>query len=208
MQEIKEPNKSPQRKPLIFYYLACLCVLMLLNALFFPAMTGRSVTEVGYNAFLDMIDQGLVRQVAYNEAESQYVFIAEQNGNAAVFKTGVWPGDGERLLSQLRENPDIVFSASMIPSYWSDGIGRGTVYCPYSGCFGFDSTAFILIIFLQCSALHLHLRAIVLSVFQLCIQVRDRELDFGSGLLDGFHLFVIQIGVLRQQMLCCAIELR
>ena len=34
--------------------------------------------------------------------------------------------------------------------YWSDGIGRGTVYCPYSGCFGFDNTAFILIIFLQC----------------------------------------------------------
>lgn len=113
MQEVKEPNKSPQRKPLLFYYLICLLVLMLLNALLFPAMNGRRVAEVGYNNFLDMIDQGVVRQVAYNEEESQYVFIAEQNGKAAVFKTGVWPGDGERLLSQLRSNPDIVFSASI-----------------------------------------------------------------------------------------------
>lgn len=85
---------------------------------------------------------------------------------------------------------------------------KDDINCPYSGCFGFDNTAFILIVFLQCRALHLHLRAIILSVFQLGVQVGDRELDFDSGFLDGFHLFVIQIGVIRQQMLCCAIELR
>ncbi len=113
MQEIKEPEKNPQRKPLIFYYLISLLVVMLLNALLFPVM-GDRVTEVGYNQFLDMVDEGRVSQVAYDEAESQYVFIASlEDGKTGIFKTGIWPDDGERLLAQLREHPEIVFSASI-----------------------------------------------------------------------------------------------
>ncbi|HIR82028.1 MAG TPA: hypothetical protein IAD37_12090, partial [Candidatus Limiplasma merdipullorum] len=52
---MKVDDKSPKR-PLIFYYLIAMVVLMLLNALVFPAMLATPVTEVGYNDFLTMID--------------------------------------------------------------------------------------------------------------------------------------------------------
>ena len=76
-------------------------------------MNRRSIIEVGYNEFLNMIDNGEVLQVAYDEANSQYAFIAEVDGIRNVYVTGVWPGDGERLLEQLSSNPDITFSASI-----------------------------------------------------------------------------------------------
>lgn len=116
MQEIKEPEKDDKKQPkksLIYYYIIALIVLLILNAVLFPSMNRRSIIEVGYNEFLNMIDNGEVLQVAYDEANSQYAFIAEVDGIRNVYVTGVWPGDGERLLEQLRSNPDITFSASI-----------------------------------------------------------------------------------------------
>ena len=46
MKEIKEPQQKPSKKPLIFYYMAALLILMLLNALIFPSMLSRQVIEV------------------------------------------------------------------------------------------------------------------------------------------------------------------
>ena len=94
---MKVDNKSPKR-PLIFYYLIAMVVLMLLNALVFPAMLATPVTEVGYNDFLNMIDNKQVREVAMEE--DQILFTAEdENGQTAIYKTGVWPDEGltERL---------------------------------------------------------------------------------------------------------------
>ncbi len=116
MQEVKDPNnengKQP-KKPLLYYYAVAIFIILLLNALFFPSMNNRRVIEVGYSQFLDMIDSGLVAQVAYDDANSRYVFIAETEGMPRVYVTGIWPNDGERLLEQLRSNPDITFSASI-----------------------------------------------------------------------------------------------
>ena len=116
MQEVKEPDKgnnNKSKKPLIYYYVIAMLILLVLNAVLFPSLNRGGVTEVGYNQFLDMIDAGAVKQVAYDETSSQYAFIAEIEGKPGVFVTGVWPNDGERLLEQLRSNPDITFSASI-----------------------------------------------------------------------------------------------
>ena len=117
MQEVKEPNNGNNsnrpKKSLIYYYVVAMLILLVLNAVLFPTMNRGGVTEVGYNQFLDMIDSGAVKQVAYDEINSQYAFIAEIDGRPGVFVTGVWPNDGERLLEQLRSNPDITFSASI-----------------------------------------------------------------------------------------------
>ena len=94
---MKVDDKSPKR-PLIFYYLIAMVVLMLLNALVFPAMLATPVTEVGYNDFLTMIDNKQVKEVAMEE--DQILFTAtDENGQAAIYKTGVWPDEGltERL---------------------------------------------------------------------------------------------------------------
>ena len=94
---MKVDDKSPKR-PLIFYYLIAMVVLMLLNALVFPAMLATPVTEVGYNDFLTMIDNKQVKEVAMEE--DQILFTAtDANGQTAIYKTGVWPDEGltERL---------------------------------------------------------------------------------------------------------------
>ena len=89
-------------------------IIMLLNALVFPSMLKRTVVEVGYDQFLEMIDDGQVKEVSYDEYSGQVVFIAEKDGKEAVCKTGIWPDDGQRLLQQLTEQG--VHFASTIPT--------------------------------------------------------------------------------------------
>ena len=100
---MKVDDKSP-KKPLIFYYLIAMVVLMLLNALVFPAMLATPVTEVGYNDFLTMIENRQVKEVAMED--SQILFTAtDENGQTAIYKTGVWPDEGltERLYASGAE---------------------------------------------------------------------------------------------------------
>ncbi len=115
MEEIKDnQGNGGNKKPLIYYYLVCLIVLMLLNALVTPMLTNRQIIDVSYNDFLSMIDSGRVREVAYDDSDGAYMFVAEDDsGREGVYRTGVWPGDGERLLSQLRENPEVKFLATI-----------------------------------------------------------------------------------------------
>ena len=100
---MKVDDKSP-KKPLIFYYLIAMVVLMLLNALVFPAMMSTPVAEVGYNDFLTMIENRQVKEVAMED--SQILFTAtDENGQTAIYKTGVWPDEGltERLYASGAE---------------------------------------------------------------------------------------------------------
>ena len=116
MQEVKEDGKnpSPPKKPLIFYYALALVVLMLLNAFVFPSVLERQVIEVPYSQFLTMVDDDQVKEVALDEDNRQIVFIAVDDAEKlSYYKTGIWPDDGQRLLNQLREDPDIVFSAEI-----------------------------------------------------------------------------------------------
>jgi len=88
------------RKPLAFYYLIAMIVLMLLNALVFPALMSPHVREVGYSDFLTMIEQKRVEEVAMDT--DQIIFSAkDEEGETAIYKTGLWPD--ERLVDRLDE---------------------------------------------------------------------------------------------------------
>ena len=114
MQEVKDTKPAPPKKPLIFYYLVAMVVVMLLNALLFPSVMGEQVVEVSYDQFLTMVDNGQVSEVAWEKDEEQIVFIAQDDdGREGYYRTGVWPDDGQRLLQQLRSDPDIHFAASI-----------------------------------------------------------------------------------------------
>ena len=117
-------NDEPKRPPksILYYYGIVLIVLLLLNVLVFPSLTERQVTEVTYDQFLDMLDQGIVKGV--NRTDDQITFwtetelpadSAQGNGtmfdlieqmqmraeNVQLFKTGAWPDPD--LLDRLRE---------------------------------------------------------------------------------------------------------
>lgn len=113
MHEVVNDKRSPSKKPFIFYAIIAMIVIMLLNALVFPTMMKQSVIEVGYDQFLEMIDNNQVKEVAYDEYAGEFVFIGGADNASQIYKTGIWPDDGQRLLQQLREHPDIQFSASI-----------------------------------------------------------------------------------------------
>ena len=109
---ITEPtqDKHKPRRNIAFYYLIALLVLILLNALLFPSMLQRQVTEVGYNDFLNMVDNGQVQEVAYESDNEQIIFIAtDSNGQEQIYKTGIFP-DIDLVNRLLEAEPEIKFS--------------------------------------------------------------------------------------------------
>jgi len=97
---MKVEDKSPKR-PLIYYYFIAMLVLMVLNALVFPALMATPVKEVGYNEFMAMIEQKQVVEVAMED--SQILFTTQdEEGKPTVYKTGRLPDDD--LVNRLYES--------------------------------------------------------------------------------------------------------
>lgn len=109
---IKSENGSrTPKKPLIFYYVITLLVLMLLNWLLFPTLMQKRVTEVGYNEFLSMVEDKRVKTVAYDREEAQIIFEGKnEDGKDAIYKTGIFPDQDlvERLIKT-----DVKFAAEI-----------------------------------------------------------------------------------------------
>ena len=109
------PDKNKPKRNIAYYYAVTLLILILLNALFFPNVLQRQVIEVGYNDFLDMIESGSVQAVAYEEENSQIVFIAsDDDGEEEIYKTGIFP-DYE-LINRIEAAPNEIEYANEIPT--------------------------------------------------------------------------------------------
>ena len=76
----------PPKKPIIFYYVIVLAVLLLVNMLVLPYLNTQRVNEVDYSTFLDMLQNGIIKQVQVQGDTINY--LAEMNGAQALFKTG------------------------------------------------------------------------------------------------------------------------
>ena len=88
------------KKPLIYYAVIAMIVILLLNAFVFPSLLEMSVTEVGYSEFLTMVKDGRVVTVSKNDL--QITFIAtNEKGREAIYKTGLW--DDPTLTATLTE---------------------------------------------------------------------------------------------------------
>ena len=120
---MKEDGPKRPNKKLLYYYGIILLITILLNALVMPALAERSVTEVTYDQFLDMLDNKQIAGVT--RGDNQLTFWTEDvqqalNGqlplkswNTAdikLYKTGLWPD--EDLTARLR-NAGITFSESI-----------------------------------------------------------------------------------------------
>ena len=120
---MKEDGPKRPNKKLLYYYGIILLITILLNALVMPALAERSVTEVTYDQFLDMLDNKQIAGVT--RGDNQLTFWTEDvqqalNGqlplkswktaDIKLYKTGLWPD--EDLTARLR-NAGITFSESI-----------------------------------------------------------------------------------------------
>jgi len=99
MKEMKSP-----KKPLIFYYLVTLVVIVLLNSFIFPAIMNRSIEEVDYGTFLTMVEKGKVEKV---EIEETYIGYELKGENEKLYKTGTV--DDPKLVDRLHD-ADVSFT--------------------------------------------------------------------------------------------------
>ncbi len=101
MVENNEDNKP--KKPLLYYYAMIILVVMLLNALLFPSLMQKRVSEVGYSEFITMVNDNKVNEVVMDYENNQIVFSAKDADEKDVyFKTGVFPDD--ELIQRLEEH--------------------------------------------------------------------------------------------------------
>lgn len=102
-----ENDNKQNKKPLLYYISLVFLIILLLNAFVFPLFSGHRVTEVGYSTFLNMVDEGKVKEVVLND--NYILFSAEtENGRTSTFQTGVFPDDG---LRERLENAGVSFSS-------------------------------------------------------------------------------------------------
>lgn len=103
-------HDKPNRKPLYYYYVIAVLVVMLLNALLFPSILQSGVKQVGYNTFLEMVDEGIVTQVEMEEENDRIIFVAEEDGRTRYYKTGIFPDQG---LRERLEEANVEFGADI-----------------------------------------------------------------------------------------------
>ena len=84
--DLNDLKDRKPRRPLIFYYLIVLGVLLLLNFFVVPFMNQRSIQETTYDQFLDAVNVGEVDQVQLDSNVIYYT--VEQNGREQICKTG------------------------------------------------------------------------------------------------------------------------
>ena len=114
IQEPEQDKKKPPQKPYLLLRRHAADTDAAQRAAL-PLLLQRQVTEVGYNQFLDMVGNGQVKEVAYEDAEEQIVFIAtDENGKEEVYKTGIFPDD-DLVNRLLAADPEITF-ANEIPT--------------------------------------------------------------------------------------------
>lgn len=95
--------KKSDKKPLLYFYAVMLLVVIVLNATLFPYLASRSVVEVGYNEFVEMVEAGKVKQAEIDEDGRQIIFSVpdEETDKVSLYKTGITndPLLNERLLA-------------------------------------------------------------------------------------------------------------
>ncbi len=109
LDDHNEDNKV--KKPLVYYVMIAVAILLFLNTFIFPLIFTRQVKEVGYSDFLSWVDSKKVSEVSLSEAENQIIFAAKnEQGQEELYKTAVFPDDG---LRERLEKAGIKFSAQI-----------------------------------------------------------------------------------------------
>ncbi|GIN59269.1 ATP-dependent zinc metalloprotease FtsH [Lederbergia ruris] len=79
-------QKNP-KKPLIYYILISVLVVMVLNAFVFPSIIQQRISEVDYGTFLKQIEQGNVSTVEIQDNQIGYT-VVDGSGREKVYVTG------------------------------------------------------------------------------------------------------------------------
>ena len=104
MKEIKSP-----RKPLIYYYLIALGIILLFNIIITPLVVQSQIVETDYSTFVQMAENKELGEVEINETENQILFTDKDKTN--VYEAGMIPDDN---LAQLLKDSGAQYGGQII----------------------------------------------------------------------------------------------
>ena len=93
MNEVKSP-----KKPLIYYYLAAILLVVLFNMLAMPWLAEHQIQEVDYNTFVSMAEKKEIGKVEIQQQSNRILFTDKDE--KTIYKTAIVPDDDmvQRLL--------------------------------------------------------------------------------------------------------------
>ena len=93
MNEVKSP-----KKPLIYYYLAAILLVVLFNMLAMPWLAEHQIQEVDYNTFVSMTEEKEIGKVEIQQQSNRILFTDKDE--KTIYKTAIVPDDDmvQRLL--------------------------------------------------------------------------------------------------------------
>ena len=94
MNEVHSP-----KKPLIFYYMVAMLLVMLFNFIAMPWLSQYQIQEVDYNTFVSMVEKKEIGKVDIQEQENRILFTDTEE--KTIYKTAMVPDDD--LVSRLLE---------------------------------------------------------------------------------------------------------
>ena len=88
MNEVHSP-----KKPLIFYYMVAMLLVMLFNFIAMPWLSQYQIQEVDYNTFVDMTEKGEIGRAEIQEADNRILFTSKDEKN--IYKTAMISTDSQ-----------------------------------------------------------------------------------------------------------------
>ena len=82
MKKVEQP-----KKPLIFYYIVALIVLVLLNTFLFPRMLQQEIVSVDYGTFLTMLED---QEVAVAQVEEDVIYFTDKADQPTLYSTNTF----------------------------------------------------------------------------------------------------------------------
>ena len=88
MNEVRSP-----KKPLIFYYIVAMLLVMLFNFIAMPWLSQYQIQEVDYNTFVSMTEKGEIGRAEIQEADNRILFTSKDEKN--IYKTAMISTDSQ-----------------------------------------------------------------------------------------------------------------
>ena len=104
MKEVKSP-----KRPLIYYYLIVLGMILLFNMIITPLMIQSQIVETDYSTFIQMAEDQELGEVEINETENQIIFTNKDK--TVVYEAGMIP---DQNLAQILKDSGAKYGGQII----------------------------------------------------------------------------------------------
>ena len=96
-------NENKRRRSMLLYILIALIAYLAISQALGTSLTARTVQEVSYTEFLNMVDSNQVEKVDLNTGDNTLTFTTGEGESEKIYETTMWPND-DTLITRLDEH--------------------------------------------------------------------------------------------------------